>query len=80
LVATQVKVAPDALAVAVLGAFPIAFRTSTGYFPLEAYIDAFALRIEPGLRDVPRILDAQQPSKQLGISHSIHYAGNPISS
>lgn len=69
LITAEIKIAPDALPVVVLGGFPIALRTAPRSLPLKPDIYAFALQIEPGFRDVPGLFDAQQPSEQLGISH-----------
>jgi hypothetical protein len=77
LITAEIKVAPDALAVVVLGAFPIAFRTAPGTSPLKPYVDAFALQIEPSFCDVPWLFDAQQPSEQLGISHPVPLRRRP---
>src|SRR5664279_4971361 len=77
LITAEIKVAPDALAVVMLGAFPIAYRTAPGPFPLKPYIDAFTLQIEPGFGDVPWLFDAQQPSEQLGIPHPVPLRRRP---
>ncbi len=53
----------------VLRALHIAFRAAPRPLPLQANVDALTLEIEPRLSDIPWVFDAQQPSKQLGISH-----------
>ncbi|BDE04909.1 hypothetical protein WPS_35690 [Vulcanimicrobium alpinum] len=46
LVAGQIEVTPDALAMIVLGALPIAFWTATRALPFKPNIDPISLEIE----------------------------------
>ena len=69
LIAAEIKVSPDPFAMVMLRALQTALRTAPRTLALQANIDALTLQIELRLRDIPVILDAQQSSQQIGISH-----------
>ncbi len=69
LVAAQIEITPDTLAMIVLCALAPTHWTMPRTAPLQANIHTSPLEIELRFRHVPGVFNPKQPTKQLGIAH-----------